>query len=133
MLIWVLWYRNDIKVSHGNQYNASSNMKLVTSLMNFECQPCGILEVFSYHQEDEVIAPTIFAASVGLVEIINNLVSPNFMSMVSLFSVIFDTGYTYSCSSNCGALREDFPKKAQRHSKRPLDLWIWDCLILCQE
>ena len=41
-------------------------MKLATSLMNFECQPCGIFEVLPYHQEDESIYPNIFAATVGL-------------------------------------------------------------------
>ena len=41
-------------------------MKLVTSLMNFECHPCGIFNGFSYHQEDEAIDPTIFAANVGV-------------------------------------------------------------------
>ena len=69
--------------------------KLVTSLMNFECQPCGIFEGFSYHKEDEVIDPNIFAATVGLGERINKLVSSKFMGMVSSVSVIFDTGDTY--------------------------------------
>ena len=70
-------------------------MKLVTSLINFECQPCGIFEGLSYHQEDEVIDPITFAATAGLVNIINKLVSSNFMGMVSSVSVIFDTGATY--------------------------------------
>ena len=50
-------------------------MKLVTSLINFECQPCGVSEGLSYHQEDEAIHPNIFADTVGLVDIINKLVS----------------------------------------------------------
>ena len=58
------------------------------------------LKVFSYHQEDEVIDPIIFAATVGLGNIINKLVSSNLMGMVSSVSVIFDTGATYSCYSN---------------------------------
>ena len=77
-------------------------MKLATSLMNFECQPCGIFEGFSYHQEYGAIDTTIFAATVGLGHRINNLVSSNFMGMVSSFSVIFTTGDTYSCCSNKG-------------------------------
>ena len=56
----------------------------------------------SYHQEDEFIDYTIFATTVGLVEIIKKLVSLNFMGMVSSVSVIFDTGDTYSCYSNKG-------------------------------
>ena len=54
----------------------------------------------SYHQEDEVIDHIIFAATVRLGNRIKNLVSSNFMGMVSSVSVIFDNGATYSCSSN---------------------------------
>ena len=50
MLNWMLWIKNDLKVSHRKQVKAPSNMKLVKSLMNFECQPCGIYEGLSYHQ-----------------------------------------------------------------------------------
>ena len=67
----MLGSKNDLKVSHIKQVNAPSNVKLAASLMNFECQPCGIFEVLSYHKEDEVIDPTIFAATVGLRERIN--------------------------------------------------------------
>ena len=75
MLNWMLWTKNDLKVSHRKHVNAISNMNLVTSLMNFECQPCGIFEGLSYHQEDEVIDPIIFAATVGLGDRIKKLVS----------------------------------------------------------
>ena len=76
----------------------------------------------SYQQEDEVIDPIIFSDTVGLLNRIKKLVSSNFMGMVSSVSVIFDTGATYSCSSN----KEDFlkledktfSKKSQRHSKK---------------
>ena len=74
MLNWVLWNKNDFKLSHRKQFNATSNMKLVTSLMNFECHPCGIFEGLSYHQEYESIDPTIFAATVGLGDRIKSLV-----------------------------------------------------------
>ena len=77
-------------------------MKLVTSLMNFQCQSCMIFEVLSYHQEDKVIDPIIVAATVGLRERINKFVSSKFMGMVISVSAIFDTGATYSCSSNKG-------------------------------
>ena len=50
-------------------------MNLLTSLMNFECQQCGIFEGFSYHQEYEAIDLTIFAATVGLGDRIKKLVS----------------------------------------------------------
>ena len=56
----------------------------------------------SYYQEDEVIDSIIFAATVGLGNRINKLVSSNFMGMMSSVSVIFDTGAIYSCSSNKG-------------------------------
>ena len=95
MLNWMLWTKNYLKIFHRKQVNASPNMKLVTSLMNFECQPCGIFEGLSYHQEDEVIDPIIFAATAGLGNRIKKLVSSNFMGMVSSVSVIFDTGDTY--------------------------------------
>ena len=91
-------------------------MKLVTSLINFECQPCGIFEGLSYHQEDEVIDPIIFAATSGLGNRTKKLVSSNFMGMVSSVSVIFETGDTYSCSSNKG----DFVKLEEKKFPRKL-------------
>ena len=42
MLICMLQTRNDLKVFHSNQVNTPSNIKLDTSLINFECQPCGM-------------------------------------------------------------------------------------------
>ena len=99
MLNWMLWNNNDLKVSHRKQVNAPSNMKLVTSVINFECQPCGIFEGLSYHQEYEVIDPIIFAATVGLGNRMKKLVSSKFMGMVNSVSVIFETVATYSCSS----------------------------------
>ena len=98
----MLWTKNDFKVSHRKQLKSPSNMKLVTSLVNFECQSCGIFEGLSYHQEYEAIDNNIFASNIGLGYIINKLVSSNFMGMVSSFLVIFDTGATYSCSSKKG-------------------------------
>ena len=50
MVSWMLWSKNDLKVSHRNEFNAPSNMELETSLMNFECHSCGIFEVLSQHQ-----------------------------------------------------------------------------------
>ena len=96
MLNWMIWTKNQFKVSHRKQVNVPSNMKLVTSLMKFECQPCGIFEVLSYYREDEAIDPIIFAANVGLGNRIKKLVSSNFLDMVGSVSVIFDTVYTYS-------------------------------------
>ena len=83
MLNWMPWSNNEFKVSHRNHINDPSNMKLVTSLMNFECQPCGIFEGLSCHQEDDIIDPIIFAATVGLGDRIKKLVSSNFMGMMS--------------------------------------------------
>ena len=42
VLNWILWTKNDLKIFHRKQVNAPSNMKLVTSLMIYECQSCGI-------------------------------------------------------------------------------------------
>ena len=75
MLNWMLCTKNDLKIFHRKQVNAPPNMKLVTSLMNFECQPCGIFEGLSYHHEDEVIDPITFAANVGLGDRIKRLIS----------------------------------------------------------
>ena len=90
-------------------------MKLVTSLMNVECQPCGIFKGLSYHQEDESIDPIIFSSTVGLGNRIKKLISSNFMGIMSSVSVIFVTGATYSCFSNKGNFvkLEDtkFPRK----------------------
>ena len=83
MLNWMLCTKNELKVTQRKQVNAYPNMKLVTSFMNFECQPCGIFEGLSYHQEDGVIDSSIFVATVGLRNRINKLVSSNLMSMVS--------------------------------------------------
>ena len=38
MLNWMLWTKNGLKIFHRKQENTPPNMKLVTSLMNFECQ-----------------------------------------------------------------------------------------------
>ena len=84
--------------------------------MNFEYQPCGIFEGLSYHQEDEVIDPIIFASTVGLGDRIKKLISSNFMGMVSSVSVIFDTVATYSCSSN----KVEFVKIEEKKSPRSL-------------
>ena len=95
MLNWMPLTNIDLKVPHMKQVNDSPNMKLVTPFMNFECQTCGIFEGLSYHLEDEVIDPIIFASTVGLVNRIKKLVSSNFMGMVNSFLFIFDTGDTY--------------------------------------
>ena len=95
MLNWMLLTKNNFKVSHRKQVKAPSNMKLVTSLMNFECQQCGIFKGILYHQEYEAIDPNIFVATVGFGYRIKKLVSSNFMGMVNSVSVIFDTGATY--------------------------------------
>ena len=116
ILNWVIWTNNDFKVYHRKKANSPSNMKLVTSLMNFECRPFGIFEGLSYYQEDEVIGPNIFADTIGLGDIINNLVSSNFMGMVSSVSVIFDALDTYSCYSNKG----DFVKLEEKTFPRNL-------------
>ena len=75
MLNWMLWTKKDLKIFHKKHVNVSPNMKLVTSLINFECQPCGIFEGLSYHHEDEVIDLIIFSATAGLGNRINKLVS----------------------------------------------------------
>ena len=85
MLNWMLCTNNEFKVSQRKQVNAPSNMKWVTFLMNFECQPCGIFEGLSYHQEDEFIDPIIFAATAGLGNRIKKVISSNSMDMVSSF------------------------------------------------
>ena len=90
----MLWTKNDFKVYHRKKFNSPSKIKLVTSLMNFECQPCGIFEGLSYHQENEAIDPTIFASTVGLGYRIKKSVTSKFMGMVSSVSLIFETGAT---------------------------------------
>ena len=101
--------------------NAYPNMKLVKSLMNFECQPSGIFEGLSYHIEDEAIYPIIFAATVGLGYRIKKLVSSNFMGIVSSVSVIFNSGATYLCSSNKGDIvkleEKTFPRRLKGTEK----------------
>ena len=113
----MLWNKNELKVPHRKQLNASPNMKLVTSVMNSEWQPCGIFYGLLYHQEDEVIDPIIFAATVGLGKRVKKLISSNFMGTVSSVSVIFDTGDTYSCSSNKGHFAKLEEKKLPRQLK----------------
>ena len=66
MLNLMLWTKNDLLIFHRKHVNVFPNMKLVTSLIYFECQPCGIFEGLSYHHGDEVIDPIIFAATAGL-------------------------------------------------------------------
>ena len=58
-----------------------------------------------------------------LVDRINKLVSSNFMGMVIPVSIIFDTGDTYSCSSNNGdfvKLEDKFPKEISKAQKKAL-------------
>ena len=125
MLYWMQWTKNEFKVSyrknfnlsHRKQVKAPSIMKLVTSLMNFECQPYGIFEGFSYHQEDEAIDTNIFSATVGLGNRIRKVVSSKFMGMVSSVLVIFDNGDTYSSSSNKGYFVNIEEKIFQRNLK----------------
>ena len=121
MLNWMLLTNNDFKVSQRKQVNTFPNMKLMTYLMNFECQLCGIFEGLSYHQEDEVIGPIIFAATLGLGNRIKKLISSNFMGIVSSVSVIFDTGCTYSCFFNKGDFvnlgEKTFPRKIKGIAK----------------
>ena len=78
LLNWMLFTRNELQIFHRKHVNVSPNMKLVTSVINFECQPCGIFEGLSYHQEDEVIDTIIFAATVELGDRIKKLVSSVF-------------------------------------------------------
>ena len=52
------------------------------------------------------------------------------------FSHIWHWSYLlvfFQQGSICESWREDVPKKSQRHSKKPWDLWIWYCRIFCQE
>ena len=98
----MIWSKNDLKVSHRKQVNDPSNMKLDTSLMNIECQPCEIFEGLLYYHKYEAIDPTTLAATVGLGDRIKNLVLSNFTGMVISVSFIFDNGNTYSYSSNKG-------------------------------
>ena len=74
ILICMLLSKNCIKLYHRKQVKVPSNMKLATSLMNFEFHPYGIFEGFSYHQEYESINPNIFEFTVGLGDRINKLV-----------------------------------------------------------
>ena len=98
----MIYTSNDFKVSQEKKVKFPSNMKLVTSFVIFECQPCVIFEMFSYNQEDESIDPNIFTDTAGLGDRTKNLFSSDFMRTVSPFSVIFYTKDTYSCSSNKG-------------------------------
>ena len=66
MLSWIISSNNYLKVSHRKTVYVTSDIKLVTYLINFECRPCGIFEGFSCYQEDEAIAPTNITDTVGL-------------------------------------------------------------------
>ena len=44
MLNWMLWTKSDLNIFHRKQFNVSPNIRLLTSLINFECPPCGIFE-----------------------------------------------------------------------------------------
>ena len=47
MLNCMLWTNDNLKISHRKQFNASSNKKLATYLVDFECQSFGIFEILS--------------------------------------------------------------------------------------
>ena len=50
MMIYMLLSKKDISLSHRKKFSAFSDVRLVTSFINFGCQPCGIFEGLSRHQ-----------------------------------------------------------------------------------
>ena len=75
MISWMLFSNNELMVYCIKQVNSTSDVRLETSLMNLECQPCGISECILNHKEDEAISPTTFAYYVGLGDITKKLVA----------------------------------------------------------
>ena len=71
---WMILSKNNLRVSHRKQINDPSDVRLATSLMNFEFQPCGIFEGLSHHH-DEVVTPNTFADSAELGDMIKKSVS----------------------------------------------------------
>ena len=92
MMIWMLLSSKDISTSHRNTVNYPSDVRFVTSLMKFQCRPCGIFEGLEISQYVEVIAPTTFAKSASLGDIIKKVVLSNFTGMIRSVLVIFETG-----------------------------------------
>ena len=101
-MMWILMSNKDLSISHRKKCYGPSYMRLMTSLMYFECHPCGIFESLAHPQVVEIIAPATFASCAGLGYRIKKLVSSNFMGMMRVVLIIFDTGVTYLCSSNNG-------------------------------
>ena len=73
MILWMLLSKTYISKYHRNQVNAPLNVRLATSLINFECQLCGILENIKQYQDVKSIAPSTFSAYTGLGDIIKGL------------------------------------------------------------
>ena len=75
MMSCILLSKNEVKVYCINQGNATSDVRLATYLMIFECQPCGIFECFLHHKEDEAISPTSFSYYTELVDRAEKLIT----------------------------------------------------------
>ena len=61
MMMWMLLPKKYLSVSHRNNYYSLSNLRLTESLIDIECQTCGILEGVFHPQEVEAIYPDTFA------------------------------------------------------------------------
>ena len=136
MINWMLWTKNDLRVSYRKQFNAPSNMKLEKSLINFEYHPWGIWRFIILSRIWSHWSYYIFIYfRVGIQDkevsllILHGCVELSFSNILhwSYLLMFFQQGRLYE------SLREDVPKKSHRHSKRPWNFWIWDCRIFCQE
>ena len=59
MMKWILLAKKYISVSHRNKVNAHSDVRLATSLINFEFHTCGIFGGIEKNQEVEAIGTLI--------------------------------------------------------------------------
>ena len=60
IMMWMLIPKKEISISHRKQVKYPSYVRLETSLVNFECHPCGIFEGLEQPQEVEAIDTTTF-------------------------------------------------------------------------
>ena len=59
-MMWMLLPNKYLGVYHRKKWDAPSDIRMATSLMEFEYQPCEIFEGLLYPQKVEYIDPTTF-------------------------------------------------------------------------
>ena len=61
MMMWIIFSKNELNVSHGNQCYYPSSVRFEESVMNIECRSYGTFENLSHPKEVESVDTYTFA------------------------------------------------------------------------